>query len=81
MTISTARTPEQIQHDLSVREVANILIRQFEAEESMLLEDLDLAFPLTKPLIKDVVAYLNKRSLFVVPSYYQGKFHGFVRKI
>ena len=79
MTMSAARSVEQIKHQIMVKEVANIIIRQYEAEESMLLEDLELVQPLSKQSIKDVVAYLNKRSLFVSPSYHQGTFRGFVR--
>ena len=59
--------------------LANTVIHLFKTNQGMSLEDIGWQGELDKETVRDIVTYLNKRSLFVKPVYQGGQFRGFAR--
>ena len=59
--------------------LANTVIHLFKTNQGMSLDDIGWQGELDKETVRNIVTYLNKRSLFVKPVYDSGKFRGFVR--
>ena len=59
--------------------IAHTVIHLIQTNEELTLENIGLQEELDNQTVADIIQYLDRRSLFVMPNYQDGVFRGFVR--